>query len=210
MSSIVGKKLGMTQVFTEDGTAIPVTVIEAAPGTVVGIKTIERDGYEAAQVGFFEHSKEKHFTRALLGIFKKAGVTPCRKLREFPLEEGMAVGEKITVEQFAAGDKVAVTGTSKGKGFQGAMKRHNFKGGPASHGSMFKRGPGAIGQSASPSKVFKGKKMSGQMGNVRCTVQTLEVVRVDEERNLILIKGAVPGAKGGDVVVRPAVKVKGA
>ncbi len=202
MSSIVGKKLGMTQVFTEDGTAIPVTVIEAAPGTVVGIKTIERDGYEAAQVGFFEHSKEKHFTRALLGIFKKAGVTPCRKLREFPLEEGMAVGEKITVEQFAAGDKVAVTGTSKGKGFQGAMKRHNFKGGPASHGSMFKRAPGSIGASASPSRVFKGKKMPGQMGNAQVTVKHLTVVDVRADQNLILIKGAVPGSKTSVVEIR--------
>ena len=202
MSSIVGRKLGMTQIFTSDGKAIPVTVIEAAPGTVVGIKTVERDGYEAAQVGFFGHSKEKHYTKAVLGVFKKAGVEPCRKLREFPLEEGMAVGGKITVEQFAAGDKVAVTGTSKGKGFQGAMKRHNFKGGPASHGSMFKRAPGSIGASASPSRVFKGKKMPGQMGNEQVTVKHLTVVDVRAEQNLILIKGAVPGSKTSVVEIR--------
>lgn len=202
MSSIVGRKLGMTQIFTDDGKAIPVTVIEAAPGTVVGIKTVERDGYEAAQVGFFEHPKEKHYTKPILGVFKKAGVEPCRKLREMPLEEGMVVGGKITVEQFAVGDKVAVTGTSKGKGFQGVMKRHNFKGGPASHGSMFKRAPGSIGASASPSRVFKGKKMPGQMGNEQVTVKHLTVVDVRAEQNLILIKGAVPGSKTAVVEIR--------
>ena len=202
MSAIVGKKLGMTQIFTPEGKAIPVTVIEAKPGTVVGIKTLKRDGYESAQVGFFEHSKEKHYTKAMLGVFKKAQVEPCRDLREFPLEEGMAVGDKLTVEQFAAGDKVVVIGTSKGKGFQGAMKRHNFKGGPASHGSMFKRAPGSIGASASPSRVFKGKKMPGQMGNERVTVKNLTVVDVRAEQNLILIKGAVPGARTSVVEIR--------
>jgi large subunit ribosomal protein L3 len=202
MSRIVGRKLGMTQIYAEDGRAIPVTVIEAKAGTVVGIKTQKRDGYEAALVGFFEDKKEKHFSRAMLTIFKKSGVNACRKLREMPLVEGMAVGEKVTVEQFAAGDTVAVTGTSKGKGFQGAMKRHNFKGGPASHGSMFKRAPGSIGQSASPSKVFKGKKMPGQMGNKQVTVKNLTVVEVRAEQNLILIKGAVPGAKTSVVEIR--------
>ncbi|MCK4910820.1 MAG: 50S ribosomal protein L3 [Thermodesulfovibrionales bacterium] len=202
MSHIVGRKLGMTQIFTEEGKAIPVTVIEAKPGTVVGIKTLKRDGYESVQVGFFEHSKEKHHTKAMLGVFKKAGVDACRKLREFPLKEGAAVGDKVTVEQFAAGDKVAVTGTSKGKGFQGAMKRQNFKGGPASHGSMFKRAPGSIGASASPSRVFKGKRMPGQMGNEQVTVKNLTVVDVRAEQNLILIKGAVPGSKTSVVEIR--------
>lgn len=202
MSRMVGKKLGMTQIYAEDGTAIQVTVIEARPGTVVGIKTIEKDGYETAQVGFFEDSKEKHYTKALLGVYKKAGATPCRKLREMPLVEGMAVGEKVTVEQFAAGDTVAVTGVSKGKGFQGAMKRHNFKGGPASHGSMFKRAPGSISASAWPSRVFKGKRLPGQMGNEQVTVKNLTVVDVRAEQNIILIKGAVPGAKSSVVEIR--------
>ena len=202
MSTIVGKKLGMTQIFTEDGTSVPVTVIEARPGTIIRIKTSQKDGYEAAQVGFFEDAKEKHYTRAMLGVFKKAGVAPCRKVCEMPLMEGMAAGGQVTVEQFAKGDKVSVTGTSKGKGFQGVMKRHNFKGGPASHGSKFGRAPGSIGQSATPSRVFKGKKLPGQMGSEQVTQKNLTVADVRVEQNLILIRGAVPGHKNAVVEIR--------
>jgi len=202
MSTMVGKKLGMTQIFTEDGTSVPVTVIEARPGTIVRIKTSEKDGYEAAQVGFFEDTKEKHYTKAILGIFKKVDAVPCRKLTEMPLMEGMVVGGKVSIEQFAKGDKVSVIGTSKGKGFQGVMKRHNFKGGPASHGSMFKRAPGSIGQSAWPSRVFKGKKLPGQMGDKQITQKNLTVVDVRAEQNIILIRGAVPGHNNAVVEIR--------
>ena len=192
----------MTQVFVEGGTAVQVTVIEARPGKVVAIKTRKKDGYEAMQVGFFEDQKEKHHTRPMLGVFKKAGVTPCRKLLEFPLEGALEVGAELTVEQFEKGDKVAVTGVSKGKGFQGAMKRHGFKGGPASHGGMCDRAPGSIGASASPSRVFKGKKLPGRMGSEQVTVKNLTVVDVRADQNLILIKGAVPGSKNSVVEIR--------
>lgn len=201
MIAIVGKKLGMTQIFDDSGRAVPVTVIEARPGTVMEVKAAEKHGYEAIKVGFFEDNKEKHYSKAQLGVFKKAGVEPCRLIREFPLA-GQAVGDKVTLEGFAAGDKVLVVGTSKGKGFQGAMKRHNFGGGPGGHGSMFNRAVGSIGASASPSRVFKGKKMPGRMGTDRVTVKNLKVADVRVEQNLILIEGAVPGAKNSVVEIR--------
>jgi len=201
MTSIVGRKLGMTQIFDESGRAVPVTVIEARPGTVVEVKTMEKHGYEAIKVGFFEDKKEKHYTKPELGMFKKSGVEPQRLLREFAVGD-KAVGDKITLESFAAGDNVNVIGTSKGKGFQGGMKRHNFKGGPGGHGSMFNRAPGSIGSSATPSRVFKGKRMPGHMGTDRVTVKNLKVADVRAEQNLILIEGAVPGGKNSVVEIR--------
>jgi large subunit ribosomal protein L3 len=202
MTGIVGKKLGMTQIFDESGRAVPVTVIEARPGVVVEIKTNDKHGYEALKVGFFEDKKEKHYTRAELGMFRKADVEPQRLLREFSSMGDRAVGDKITLEGFAAGDTVNVIGTSKGKGFQGGMKRHNFKGGPGGHGSMFNRAVGSIGSSATPSRVFKGKKMPGHMGTDRVTVKNLKVADVRIEQNLILIEGAVPGARNSVVEIR--------
>ena len=203
MTAIIGKKLGMTQVFRADGTAVPVTVIEAAPGRVLQVKTRQSDGYEAVKVGFFEYKKEKNVTKPMAGLFKAAGTKPYRLVREFPLG-GLAVGDEVTVEGFARGDNVSVSGTSKGKGFQGVMKRYNFKGGPASHGSMFKRAPGSIGASAYPSRVWKNKRMPGRMGGDRVTVKNLQVEDVRVEQNLILIKGAVPGAKNSAVEIRKA------
>lgn len=201
MTGIVGKKLGMTQIFDDTGRALPVTVIEARPGVVVEVKTNDKHGYEAIKVGFFEDKKEKHYTKPELGSFKKAGVEPQRLVREMAMGD-KAVGDKITLEGFAKGDNVNVIGTSKGKGFQGGMKRHNFSGGPGGHGSMFKRAVGSIGASSDPSRVFKGKKMPGRMGTDRVTVKNLRVADVRVEQNLILIEGAVPGAKNSVVEIR--------
>lgn len=207
---IVGRKRGMTRVFTEDGRSIPVTLIEATPNRVTQIKTPERDGYAAVQVttGFRRASL---LTRPEAGHFAKAGVAPGRGLWEFrvaPEELGrFQVGHEIRADIFAVGQRVDVTGVSKGKGFQGTVKRHGFTMGDASHGnSLSHRAPGAIGQRQTPGRVFKGKRMAGHMGAVRCTALNLEVVRVDAERGLIAVKGAVPGANGGDVVVRPSAK----
>lgn len=206
---LLGKKAGMTRVFTEDGASVPVTVIEVEPNRVARVKSVESDGYAAIQVTTGSR-KAKHLTKAQAGQFAKAGVEAGRALMEFRLAEGEEtpeVGGELTVSLFAAGQKIDVTGTSKGKGFQGAVKRWNFRTQDASHGnSLSHRAPGSIGQCQTPGRVFKGKKMAGQMGNVRCTVQGLEVVRVDAERNLLLVKGAVPGATGSDVIVRSAVK----
>jgi large subunit ribosomal protein L3 len=206
---LVGKKAGMTRVFTEDGASVPVTVIEVEPNRITRVKTIESDGYAAVQVTTGSR-KAKHLTKAQAGQFAKAGVEAGRSLMEFRLEAGVEtpeVGGEFTVSLFEAGQSVDVTGTSKGKGFQGAVKRWNFLTQDATHGnSLAHRAPGSIGQCQTPGRVFKGKKMAGQMGNVRCTVQSLEIVRVDAERNLLLIKGAVPGATGSDVIVRSAVK----
>ncbi len=206
---LLGKKAGMTRVFTEDGASVPVTVIEVEPNRVARVKSVESDGYAAIQVTTGSR-KAKHLTKAQAGQFAKAGVEAGRALMEFRLAEGdeaPEVGGELTVSLFAAGQKIDVTGTSKGKGFQGAVKRWNFRTQDASHGnSLSHRAPGSIGQCQTPGRVFKGKKMAGQMGNVRCTVQGLEVVRVDAERNLLLVKGAVPGATGSDVIVRSAVK----
>ncbi|MDX1706080.1 50S ribosomal protein L3 [Pseudidiomarina sp.] len=209
---LVGRKVGMTRVFQEDGASVPVTVIEVNANRVTQIKTEETDGYRALQVTAGE-KKANRVTKPLAGHYAKAGVEAGRGLWEFRLENGegedYSVGSEITVEIFADTKKVDVTGTSKGKGFQGAIKRWNFRTQDATHGnSLSHRAPGSIGQNQSPGRVFKGKKMAGQMGNKQITVQTLEVVRVDAERGLLLIRGAVPGAIGGDVIIKPAVKAK--
>ena len=206
---IVGRKTGMTRVFTADGVSIPVTVVEATPNRVTQVKTVESDGYCAVQVTVGER-KQSRVNKPQAGHFAKAGVAAGRGLWEFRLAEGTdspAIGAEITVAAFEAGQKVDVTGQSRGKGFQGVIKRWNFAAQDATHGnSKSHRAPGSIGQNQSPGRVFKGKKMAGHMGDARVTVQTLEVVRVDAERNLLLIKGAIPGAPGVDVIVRPAVK----
>ena len=194
----------MTQVFADDGRAFPVTVIEAGPCVVVQRKSKDRDGYAAVQLGLVESRKTKRITKPMKGHFEKAGLPPCRVLREFPVAEDAeaAVGDKISVELFAPGDKITVVGTSKGRGFQGVMKRHNFRGGKATHGSMFHRAPGSIGQSAYPSRVIKGMKSPGHMGSDRVTVKNLQVVRVDAANNLLIVRGSVPGAGGSFVVIR--------
>lgn len=200
MIGILGKKLGMTQVFTEDGKACPVTVVEAGPCCVLQVKTLKKDGYEAVKLGFIE-AKEKKINKPASGMFKKAGIKPYRLLKEFSID-GLKVGEFVTVEKFTKGDKVSVSGISKGKGFQGVMKRHHFSGGPGSHGSMFNRAPGSIGASSYPSRVWKNQKMPGHMGSERVTVKNLQVVDVKAEQNLILILGAVPGAKGAFLEIK--------
>ena len=208
---IVGKKIGMTQIFTEDGRLIPVTVIEAGPCPVVQKKTIEKDGYEAIQVGFDAYAPnraEKLVNKPLKGHFAKAEVAPTRKLRELRLDDCSAynVGDEVKVDVFANGDKVDITGTSKGHGFTGVIQRWNQHTGPMAHGSKYHRGVGSMGANSSPSRVFKNKHMSGHYGVDRVTVQNLSVVRVDTERNLLLIKGAIPGPKGSLVLVRNACK----
>ena len=207
---LVGRKVGMTRIFTEDGTSIPVTVIEATPNRVTQLRTEESDGYRALQVTAGT-KKADRVNKAEAGHFAKAGVEAGRTLVEFRLEENegadIEVGSEITVEIFNDTKKIDVTGTSKGKGFQGAIKRWNFSSQRMTHGnSLSHRAPGSIGQNQSPGKVFKGKKMAGQLGNKQVTTQSLEVVRVDVENGLILVKGAVPGATGNDVIVKPAVK----
>ncbi len=205
---LIGRKAGMTRVFAEDGVSVPVTVIEVEPNRVTAVKTEETDGYTAVQVTTGS-KKANRLSKPEAGNFAKAGVEAGRGLWEFRLSGGdeVNVGEELTVARFEAGQKVDVTGQSKGKGFQGGVKRWNFSMQDATHGnSLSHRAPGSIGQCQTPGRVWKGKKMAGQMGNAQVTVQTLEVVRVDAERNLLLIKGAVPGATGGDVIVKPAVK----
>ena len=207
---LVGRKVGMTRIFTEDGTSIPVTVIEATPNRVTQLRTEETDGYRALQVTAGT-KKANRINKAEAGHFAKAGVEAGRTLVEFRLEENegadIEVGSEITVEIFNDTKKIDVTGTSKGKGFQGAIKRWNFSSQRMTHGnSLSHRAPGSIGQNQTPGRVFKGKKMAGQLGNKQVTTQSLEVVRVDVENNLLLVKGAVPGATGGDVIVKPAVK----
>jgi len=209
---LVGKKSGMTRVFTEDGVSVPVTVIEVSPNRVTQVRTLEKDGYAAIQVTTGER-KAKHLTKAEAGHFAKAGVAAGKGLVEFRLAEGdeaPEVGGELNVSLFEAGQLIDVTGSSKGKGFQGAVKRWNFRTQDATHGnSLSHRAPGPIGQCQTPGRVFKGKKMAGHMGAERKTVQSLEVVRVDAERNLLLVKGGVPGAPGSQVIVRPAVKARG-
>jgi large subunit ribosomal protein L3 len=207
---LIGRKVGMTRIFTEDGVSIPVTVIEATPNRVTQLRTDETDGYKALQVTAGE-KKASRVNKAAAGHFAKAGVEAGRGLWEFRLDsnegEGIEVGSEITVEIFADTKMVDVVGTSKGKGFQGAIKRWNFSHQRNTHGnSLSHRAPGSIGQNQSPGKVFKGKKMAGQMGNKRVTMQSLDVVRVDAENNLLLVKGTVPGAPGGDVIIKVAVK----
>ncbi|MCP4527011.1 MAG: 50S ribosomal protein L3 [Aestuariibacter sp.] len=207
---LIGRKVGMTRIFTEDGTSIPVTVIEATPNRVTQVRSEETDGYRALQVtaGI---KKANRVNKASAGHFAKAGVEAGRGLWEFRLEDNegadIEVGSEITVEIFNDTKKIDVTGTSKGKGFAGAIKRWNFSSQRMTHGnSLSHRAPGSIGQNQTPGRVFKGKKMAGQLGNKQVTTQSLEVVRVDVENNLLLVKGAVPGATGGDVIVKPAVK----
>ncbi len=207
---IIGRKAGMTRVFTEDGVSIPVTVIEAAPNRVTQVKTDDTDGYRALQVTAGSKSANR-VSKPAAGHYAKAGVEAGKGLWELRLEgeEGsdLELGAELSVEQFEAGQMVDVTGTSKGKGFAGTVKRHNFRMQDATHGnSLSHRAPGSIGQCQTPGRVFKGKKMAGHMGDERVTSQNLEVVRVDAERNLLLVKGAVPGAAGGTVTVRPSVK----
>lgn len=201
MTGILGKKLGMTQVFTADGKLIPVTVVEAGPCCVVQVKTPEKDGYEAVKVGFLEERKTKNVRKPMAGVFKKAGTAAFRILKEFPMS-GLKVGDVIKTESFAKGDIVAVSGVSKGKGFQGVMKRHNFKGGPGSHGSMFNRAPGSIGGSSFPSRVWRGMRMAGHMGCDRVTVKNMTVIDVRPEQNLLLIKGAIPGGANTIIEIR--------
>ena len=198
---ILGKKIGMTQIYADDGRVIPVTVIKAGPCKVIQMKTPEKDGYEAIQLGF-EEKKEKKATKPLLGHFKKASVPVYRYLREIriPLKD-LTVGQDIGVEIFEKGERVDVTGTSKGKGFAGVMKRHGYRGGPGSHGSMFHRAPGSIGSSSFPSRVWKGKGLPGHLGAERVTAKGLEVVDVKKELNILLVKGAVPGAKEGFLII---------
>ncbi|GAA0790074.1 50S ribosomal protein L3 [Marinobacterium sediminicola] len=207
---LIGRKAGMTRIFTEDGVSVPVTVIEMEPNRVTSIKTVENDGYAAVQVTTGS-KKANRLSKPEAGHFAKAGVEAGRGLWEFRLngDEEINVGDTLTVERFEAGQKIDVTGQSKGKGFQGGVKRWNFATQDATHGnSVSHRAPGSIGQCQTPGRVFKGKKMAGHMGAERCTVQTLEVVRVDAERNLLIVKGAIPGATGGDVIVKPAVKAR--
>ncbi len=202
MSAILAKKLGMTQLFLEDGTVERVTVLEAGPCPVTALRTQERDGYTAVQLGFGA-AKEKHLTKPELGHLKKADAPPVRHLVEFRDEgEGLEVGGTVTVEAFEVGDKVKVAGTSKGKGFQGTIKRHNFASGPKSHGSHNVRAPGSIGASAWPARVMKGIRGPGQMGNKRVTQKGLEVVRIDADQNLLIVRGSVPGPRNGVVEVR--------
>ncbi|ARB47117.1 50S ribosomal protein L3 [Alloalcanivorax xenomutans] len=206
---VIGRKCGMTRVFTEDGVSVPVTVIEVSPNRVSQIKTEETDGYEAVQVTVGER-RATRVTKPMAGHFAKAGVEAGRTVGEFRAPAGdLQVGGELTLEVFEAGQIVDVTGSSKGKGFAGTVKRWNFRTQDATHGnSLSHRAPGSIGQNQTPGRVFKGKKMAGHMGAERVTVQNLEVVRVDVEKNLLLVKGAVPGAAGGDVIVIPAVKAK--
>jgi large subunit ribosomal protein L3 len=206
MAAIIGRKVGMTQIFAEDGARVPLTVIEAGPCPVVQVKTDERDGYAAVQLGFGA-AKAKHINKPEQGHLKKAGAPLMRHLQEFSPEElgldEVAEGQLVTVESFVPGSYVKVTGTSKGKGYAGTIKRHNFKRGPKSHGSHNVRGPGSIGAAAYPARVFKGIRMAGHMGARQVTQRGLQVVDRDVERNLLLVKGAIPGAVGSIVCVRP-------
>jgi large subunit ribosomal protein L3 len=205
MDGILGRKVGMTQIFVEDGTAIPVTVIKAGPCLVVQRKTAKSDGYEAVQIGLVEERPAK-VSKPKAGHFKKAGVAPLRRVEEFDLTPGeeMSAGDEVKVSIFQEKEWVDIVGTSKGKGFQGVMKRHNFAGGQGGHGSMFHRAPGSIGSSAYPSRVLKGMRMAGRMGGERVTTKNLLIVKVDVEQNLIYVRGAVPGPKTGYLAIRRA------
>ncbi len=207
MEGIIGKKIGMTQVFNESGIVTPVTVVEVNPMTIVQVKTVETDGYNAVQVATGE-VKEKHVNKPKKGHFDKAGVAYKKTLKEFRVEDAskFEVGQEITLDIFEDGQKIDVVGTSKGKGTAGTIKRHNQSRGPETHGSKYHRGPGSIGAASYPARVIKGMPMAGRMGNEQVTVQNLEIVKVDKERGLLLVKGAVPGPKGGQLVVKKAVK----
>jgi large subunit ribosomal protein L3 len=204
MAAIIGRKLGMTQIFAEDGKRVTVTVIEAGPCPVTQIKTPASDGYSAVQLAFGA-TTPKHVSKPEIGHLQKSGAAPHRHLVEFPTDEigDVAVGDVVTVESFNSGQYVRVTGTSKGKGYQGTIKRHNFKRGPVSHGSHNVRGPGSIGAAAYPARVMKGVRMSGRMGGDRVTQRGLQIIDCDPERNLLLVQGSVPGGVNGMVIVRP-------
>jgi large subunit ribosomal protein L3 len=207
---ILGKKIGMTQVFAADGQVVPVTVLKAGPCVVVQRKTPASDGYDAVQLGFMEYAKKAGVNKPASGHLKKSGAEGVRFMREFLLEAGsngdLKAGDRVLVDEFKPKEKVDVIGVSKGRGFASLIKRHNFKGGPGSHGSMFHRAPGSIGASSFPSRVFPGMRMAGHMGTARVTVRNLEIVEVDAEENVLLLKGAVPGPTGGYVMLRRSKK----
>ena len=204
---LIGKKIGMTQIFDENGLVIPVTVIEAGPCVVAQVKTSETDGYNAIQLGFGD-VKAKHINKPEMGHFEKSKLDPKKHLREFRLDDisSFKVGDEVKADIFVAGEKVDIQGTSKGKGFQGVIKRHGQSRGPMGHGSMYHRRPGSMGPTSTPGRVFKGKKLPGHMGHVTVTIQNLDVVAVDMDKNVILVKGSVPGAKGAILKIKSAVK----
>ena len=206
---IIGRKLGMTQIFDEKGNVIPVTVIEAGPCVVAQVKTVETDGYDAVQLGFGE-IKDKHINKPKRGHFAKAGLVNKKHLREFRLNkvEGIKVGDEVKADIFKAGERVDIQGTTKGKGFQGVIKRHGQHRGPMGHGSMYHRRPGSMGPTSTPGRVFKGKKLPGHMGAQTITIQNLEVIKVDLDKNVILVKGSVPGIKGAILKLKSSVKSK--
>ena len=205
--AIIGKKIGMTQIFDETGKVIPVTVIEAGPCVVAQVKTVETDGYDAIQLGFGD-VKENKVNKPVKGHYAKGSVTPKKHLREFRVDsvESYKVGDEVKADTFVAGDKIDVQGTSKGKGFQGVIKRHGQHRGPMAHGSMYHRRPGSMGATSTPGRVFKGKKLPGHMGVQTITIQNLDVVRVDMDKNVILVKGSVPGVKGAILKIKTSVK----
>ena len=207
MKTIIGRKIGMTQIFDEKGRVIPVTVIEAGPCVIAQVKSVETDGYNAIQLGFGD-VKESKLNKPEKGHFAKAKLALKKHLREFRVDslEGVNVGDEIKADTFVAGDKIDVQGTSKGKGFQGVIKRHGQSRGPMGHGSMYHRRPGSMGPTSTPGRVFKGKKLPGQMGRVTVTIQNLDVVKVDLDKNAILVKGSVPGAKGAILKIKTSVK----
>ncbi|MBP3707334.1 MAG: 50S ribosomal protein L3 [Clostridia bacterium] len=207
MKTLIGKKVGMTQIFDDKGRVVPVTVIEAGPCVVAQVKSVETDGYNAIQLGF-EDVKESKLNKPEKGHFAKANIAPKKHLREFRLEsvEGVTVGTELTVSEFAEGDKLDIQGTSKGKGFQGVIKRHGQHRGPMGHGSMYHRRPGSMGPTSTPGRVFKGKKLPGHMGKVTVTIQNLDVIKVDTDKNVVLVKGSVPGPKGAILKLKTSVK----
>ena len=207
MKTLIGKKVGMTQIFDEKGRVIPVTVIEAGPCVVAQVKSVETDGYNAIQLGFGD-VKESKLNKPEKGHFAKANIAPKKQLREFRLDsvEGITVGTELTVTEFAEGDRLDIQGTTKGKGFQGVIKRHGQHRGPMGHGSMYHRRPGSMGPTSTPGRVFKGKKLPGHMGRVTVTIQNLDVVKVDSDKNVVLVKGSVPGPKGAILKLKTSVK----
>ena len=211
VNGILGIKLGMTQIFAEDGSVIPCTVMQAGPCVVVQKRTTEKDGYSAVQLGLVEFIKPQRVNRPMTGHFKKAGVAPARFVREVRLEDGAEdtkVGDRVLVDRFAVGEAVDVTGVSKGRGFQGGVKRWHYRGGDATHGSMFHRAPGSIGASSYPSRVWKGQHFPGHMGHQRVTTQNLEVVKIDADENLMLVRGPLPGPNGDYILIRKAKKAR--
>ena len=207
MKTLIGKKVGMTQIFDDKGRVVPVTVIEAGPCVVSQVKSVETDGYNAIQLGF-EDVKESKLNKPEKGHFAKANIAPKKHLREFRVDsvEGIAVGTEWTVSEFAEGDRLDIQGTSKGKGFQGVIKRHGQHRGPMGHGSMYHRRPGSMGPTSTPGRVFKGKKLPGHMGKVTVTIQNLDVIKVDTDKNVVLVKGSVPGPKGAILKLKASVK----